>query len=401
MLYSYLILLHRSMYIFFNHNYFIFFIIITISFKCYAMFEEVEKDHFYQYRWDPHLVFCIKRVTEKNKGRWESFAEQVEKHIQLKNIALRSKYTAAEAKSLREKFIQDPSKYPEMLFIYRYQQTLPIFKACLKGSALQNENVNPPNSIWIAYAAQIEQGNILKKNKTSYIEIAMTVTTNEDTPLVKCMGIFRNPLCKVKNQHLSALLHGFAAQAILEIHEGKKFMFTFPRANMTKILITALHEKNILGDDYRDIEITEKGRGEYSVSGKKAEWVINFFKFYQLPWKIGYGRIFIIPLNTLSELFLFTSELSGGQLKVSHNEEISGPVKTFRKKHHTFSVIPPPPTNLPDEQSMSRWFFKSYFPIIAWEKPTSLFMSLIVTLWNWLKVKHLSSSDMELLESII
>ncbi len=64
-------------------------------------------------------------------------------------------------------------------------------------------------------------------------------------------------------------------------------------------------------------------------------------------------------------------------------------------------MIPPPPTNLPDEQSMSRWFFKSYFPIIALEKPTSLFMSLIVTLWNWLKVKHLSSSDMELLESII
>ena len=393
MLYSYLIFLHRSMRIFF--------IILTLSFKCYAMFEEIEKDHFYQYKGHPHLVFCIERVTEKNKGRWESFAEQVEKHIQLKNIALGRKHTAAEAKNLRDKFIQNPSKYPEMLFIYRYQQTLPIFKAYLKGIALQNETVNPPNSIWVAYAAQIEQENILRKNKASSIEIAMTVTTHEDTPLVMHMGIFRNPLCEVKNQHLSALLHGFAAQAILRIHKDKEFMFTFPRENMKKILMTALREKNISEDDYRDIEITEKERGEYSVSGKKAEWLINFFKFYQPPWKIGYGKTFIIPLNTLSELFLFTSELPGGRLKVSHNEEICGSVKTCRKKHHTFSAISPPLTNLPDGESMRSWFFKSYFSVIALEKVPSFFMSLTVTLWNWLKVKHLSSSDIELLESII
>lgn len=258
-------------------------------------------DDFYIGQKEPHLWLVMERIDEKvenrfhRKGFWEDFVSN-----ERSAHDLYKKEWAYDSLKNRVGYLMFSDRGQSLV------EGIQGFEATMdpKHGFLKN------NEVWIAYATPVDPRTLGQSNRSNTsIEMAFTVMTDENAPMVAHMGILRSFEYMLKSldadkreetnifrnqelskeeketrtqnvkkgmwkenpyprhQRFSMDLHSFAAKIIALKYPQKQYMITYPVPTMATIMKKALPDGIISEGDTRDIgiKIYESQNKNYSL----------------------------------------------------------------------------------------------------------------------------------------
>src|SRR5690606_31553142 len=129
-------------------------------------------------------------------------------------------------------------------------------------------NFNSRADVWVAYVFNKKPTHKFAIKDSGFVEMTMSVTTDQTAPFVLHMGISRGikHIIDKRKAHskIAARLHGFAANVMRIIDDKKLYMITTPMPMMLKLLSSALPESAVfIGSNDEKSPITVIGSSPY------------------------------------------------------------------------------------------------------------------------------------------
>lgn len=257
---------------------------------------------------DRDLTFAMVRLTDENLSVWWDL-HQKDDFLSRDEVA---KLWDEKWNNEQKRFIFKDISGGAMAFrhtLYMYEES-------------RDKPIRP--EVWISYVlsgANIDPKQPMRKELFPHVEMALTVLTHPDAPMVLHMGIGRTIYNTKKiydgalPQHkgLSVTIHAFTAKAILGTSHGrnKVWMATRPTFNMAEILDKNLPVGSFVSGEENqpifynaDRSLTIKNpEGQILSNFTKEDFINGRMAFYQHPEMFQPLQSYAVQYQTLAGIF--------------------------------------------------------------------------------------------------